>query len=146
MRTKESKVSLFASLLAMIVGAILAFILGMLGGLNEPKRAIVMCAAAVVVGGIVFSILELSWRRNSKEVMDQSESIDRFEAELAERRAKAESATLPEHLEPYRHHEQHPESPGFDQGQLTSNLPGTTPFFDDDPNGTKHVPEQALRS
>jgi hypothetical protein len=31
--------------------------------------------------------------------------------------------------EPCPHHENYPESPGEDQGQLTSHLPGSTPFF-----------------
>lgn len=32
--------------------------------------------------------------------------------------------------EPYPHHEDHVESAGFDQGQLTSRLTGSTPFVD----------------
>jgi len=39
-------------------------------------------------------------------------------------------AVKPPTGEPYPHHEYFVESAGFDQGQLTSRIPGSTPFLD----------------
>jgi hypothetical protein len=55
-----------------------------------------------------------------------------FDADLAAQRAIAEQAITepPVGFEPYFHHEDHAESPGYDDGQLLSRLPETTPFFE----------------
>jgi hypothetical protein len=91
---------------------------------------ILMSAAAVLIGGIVFSLLKTQRPVPSASSRRLARQCDVFQADLV----RIETEKLPELStksdEPYPHHETHPESPGEDQGQLTSHLPGSTPFFE----------------
>jgi len=92
---------------------------------------ILMGAAAVLIGGIVFSLLKTQRSVPSADSRRLARQYDAFQADLVriEREKLLEQSTNSD--EPYPHHETHPESPGQDQGQLTSHLPGSTPFFED---------------
>jgi hypothetical protein len=92
---------------------------------------ILMSAAAVLVGGIVFSLLKTQRPVPSASSRRLARQCDVFQADLVsiEREKLLEQSTNSD--EPYPHHETHPGSPGEDQGQLTSHLPGSTPFFED---------------
>lgn len=91
---------------------------------------ILMSAAAVLIGGIVFSLLKTQRPVPSASSRRMARKCDVFQADLVrvERKKLLEQSTNRD--EPYPHHETHPESPGEDQGQLTSHLPGSTPFFE----------------
>jgi hypothetical protein len=92
---------------------------------------ILMSAAAVLIGGIVFSLLKTQRPVPSASSRRLARQCDVFQADLVrtEREKLLEQST--NSAEPYPHHETHSESPGEDQGQLTSHLPGSTPFFED---------------
>lgn len=131
-RYNESAVPLFLSLLAVAAAAMLALIFCLMANLRGVELLAVVVASSLVVGGIVFSLLELYGQGRGDKALKQISAIAAFEAQLALERARAERDNVESSisLEPYRHHEDHAESPGRDQGQLTSNLPGTTPFFE----------------
>ncbi len=74
---------------------------------------------------IVFSFLEVyRAARNAKN--SASEAFNEDTDPYASRTV----AVGPPTGEPYPHHEDFVESAGLDQGQLTSQLPGSTPFID----------------
>lgn len=133
--SSKAAVSLFISLLAMAVTVMLAIILTLAARISDQERVIVVAASALIAGGIVFSLMELYGQGKEETERKRMAEIEAFEARLALERARAERdmVELPLATEPYRHHENHAESPGMDQGQLTSNLPGTTPFFERQP-------------
>ena len=92
--------------------------------------SVLMSAAAVLVGGIVFSLLKTYRSVPSARARRLAKQCEAFEADLVriERKKLLEQSNNSD--EPYPHHETHPESPGEDQGQLTSHLSGSTPFFE----------------
>jgi hypothetical protein len=92
---------------------------------------ILMSAAAALVGGIVFSLLKTQRPVPSASSRRLARQCDVFQADMVriEREKLLDQSTNSD--EPYPHHETHPGSPGEDQGQLTSHLPGSTPFFED---------------
>jgi hypothetical protein len=91
---------------------------------------ILMGAAAVLIGGIVFSLLKTQRPVLSASARRLARQYEVFQTDLAriEREMLRDQSITIE--EPYPHHETHPESPGQDQGQLTSHLSGSTPFFE----------------
>jgi hypothetical protein len=93
--------------------------------------SILMGAAAMLIGGIVFSLLKTQRPVPSASARRVARQCVALDADLVriEREKLLEQPTDSD--EPYPHHETHPESPGQDQGQLTSHLPGSTPFFED---------------
>jgi len=127
-----STVVLAGTLLVMILAASFAWVLVLLANFSWQTCAILMGGMALLIGGIMYTMLEmnrLTDRRRAKEVEAEMAAIEAFETLLAAERAQAERNLPPEGVEPYRHHEEHAESPGYDQGQLTSRLSGTTPFL-----------------
>lgn len=103
---------------------------GKLPQVGSLAGLILMSAAAVLIGGIVFSLLKMQRAVPSASSRRLARRCDVLEAHLVriEREKLLEQSTNSD--EPYPHHENHPESPGEDQGQLTSHLPGSTPFFE----------------
>ena len=133
-RRRESTV-LFETLLTMAATGMVALIFCLMAGLSIGLGVIVMAASALLVGGIVYSILEmhrLATKNRELELLAKNAELEACEARLAAQRAQAEERIVegPIGSEPYRHHEHHVESPGLDQGQLTTGWYGTTPFFD----------------
>ena len=131
-RSGQNTVTLFVSLLATVAGASAALTICILAGLSRHECVINTISGALLVGGGVFSLLNYRRaQRNHGVEIKRILEAEAFDANLAGQRAIAEqSMTAPaEGSEPYRHHEDHAESPGYDQGQLTSRLPGTTPFL-----------------
>jgi hypothetical protein len=123
---------LFESLLAAVAGATVALVFGLTAGLSGEEYAPITIVAGLLAGGLAFSLLELRRRahRNPERDSKRIAELEAFEIELAAQRERAEEAmTEVAGPEPYRHHEDHAESPGYDQGQLTSRLAGTTPFL-----------------
>jgi hypothetical protein len=125
--------SLFESMLVMVAGATVALVFGLIAGLSSQECVAIMIVAGLLTGGLAFSLLELRRRahRNPEWELKRIAELKAFEIDLAARRATAEQAmTELAGPEPYRHHEDHAESPGYDQGQLTSMQAGTTPFLE----------------
>ncbi|HYL73557.1 MAG TPA: hypothetical protein VEU96_05100 [Bryobacteraceae bacterium] len=130
----RNTIVLAGTLFVMIMAASFAWVLVLVAGFSWQSCAILMLGMALLIGGIMFSILEMNRiadRKRAKEVAAEIAAVEAFEALLAAQRAQAERELPPEGVEPYRHHEEHEESPGYDQGQLTSRLSGTTPFLKD---------------
>jgi hypothetical protein len=93
--------------------------------------SILIGAAAVLTGGIVFSLLKMRRPVPSANSRKLARQYDAFNTDLVRlEREKLQEQQSTNIYEPYPHHETHPESPGEDQGQLTSHLPGSTPFFE----------------
>jgi hypothetical protein len=126
-------VTLFASLLAMVAGAGASLMICLLAGLSRHECVINTIAGALIIGGGVFSLLDhrRTHRNHDLEIKSIVEAAA-LDATIAAQRAIAEQAITepPVGSEPYFHHEDHAESAGYDQGQLTSRLPGTTPFLE----------------
>ena len=93
--------------------------------------SILMGAAAVLIGGIVFSLLKTQRPVPSGSARRLARRCEAFQANLVRIEREKLLGQSTNSNEPYPHHETHPESPGEDQGQLTSHLPGSTPFFED---------------
>jgi hypothetical protein len=103
---------------------------GRLPQIGSLTSLILMGAAGVLIGGIVFSLLRTQRPVPSASSRRLARECEAFEVDLVriEREKLLEQSTTRD--EPCPHHENHPGSPGQDQGQLTSRLPGTTPFFE----------------
>ena len=91
---------------------------------------ILIGAAAILIGGIVFSLLKTQRPVASASARRLARQYEAFEADLARIKTEKLLEQSTDRDEPYPHHETHPESPGEDQGQLTSHLPGSTPFLE----------------
>jgi hypothetical protein len=89
-----------------------------MAGLGGLQRLLLLIGSVFVAWAIVFCFLEV--RRIGRKAPVKAAEFYRT------RTATIEPATG----EPYPHHEYRAESPGLDQGQLTSQLSGTTPFVD----------------
>jgi hypothetical protein len=102
---------------------------GRLARVESPSPLVLMGAAAILIGGIVFSLLKTQRPVASASARRLARQYEAFEADLGriENEKLLEQSKSPD--EPYPHHETYPESPGEDQGQLTSHLPGSTPFL-----------------
>ena len=127
-------VTLFMSLLATVAGATASLMICLMAGLSRHECVINTIAGALIIGGGVFSLLHhrRTHRNHDLEIKSIREAAA-FDADLAAHRAIAEQGITepPVGSEPYFHHEDHAESPGYDEGQLLSRLPETTPFFKD---------------
>jgi hypothetical protein len=121
------------SLLATVAGASASLMICLLAGLSRHECVINTISGALIIGGGVFSLLyhRQTQRNHDLEIRSIVEAAA-LDATIAAQRAIAEQAITepPVGSEPYRHHEDHAESPGYDEGQLTSRLPGTTPFLE----------------
>ena len=131
-RSENDQGLLFECLLVMAGAATMALMFSLLAGLNWQKYLMLMGAAAVLTGGILFSLIEMyrlgyptGRLESARPVADSAVRM----ISRAQRRATAEERV--DSNEACFHHENHPESPGEDQGQLVSHLSGTTPFFED---------------
>ena len=98
--------------------------------LESVSPLILMGAAAMLIGGIVFSLLKTQRPVPSASARRLARQYQAFEADLARIGTEKLQEQSTSRDEPYPHHETHPESPGEDQGQLTSHLPGSTPFLE----------------
>ncbi|HLG99374.1 MAG TPA: hypothetical protein VKX49_23895 [Bryobacteraceae bacterium] len=96
-----------------------------IAGLGWPHRVLMLVGLPIVGCAIFFSALEMrrlaqSDRERAEETLDLTSGSYPAGAAVVE----------PPTGEGCPHHEDHPESPGLDQGQLTSHLPDNTPLID----------------
>ncbi len=111
----------------MIAAATVALLVGLTEGLSWPDCLILVMGAAVITGGVIYTFLEvrrLGLPAGAQVMQQEPPSTDRLSALANLRRAMLPVA---ESTEACPHHEYYPESPGEDQGQLTSHWPGSTP-------------------
>jgi hypothetical protein len=111
----------------MIAAASLALVVGLTEGLSLPDCLILVMGAAVIAGGVIFTFLEvhrLALPAGAQVTQQEPPSAHRLSAFASLRRAMLPVA---ESTEACPHHEYYPESPGEDQGQLTSHWPSSTP-------------------
>ena len=123
---------LFEYLLPTVAAAAIALMFGLLVGVSWPLCLMLMGAMAVLIGGVAFTLLKMHSLAFPKDRAGRYEFLDPNRS--AELRLRAQPQILvkrPADEEPYPHHEDYPESAGEDQGQLTSHLPGSTPFLED---------------
>lgn len=114
-------------LLGMIAAATLALLVGLVEGLSLPDCLILVMGAAVITGGVIFTILEvhrLASPAGAPVTQPEHPSAHGLSAFANLGRAMQPVA---ESTEACPHHEYYPESPGQDQGQLTSRWPSSTP-------------------
>lgn len=128
----------FEYLLPMVAAATMALMFGLLIGASWPACLMLMGAGAALIGGIAYTLLQMHRLGIRTEACgpDQAMRHDTLAPDRsADSRLTGQRRMLVrqpvEGYEPYPHHENYPESPGEDQGQLTSHLSGSTPFFEE---------------
>lgn len=110
-----------ASIVGVAVGVVM---ISMAVGLVWWQSLALGVGVSLVVWGVTFTVLEV---RRIAGISTASRTPDEIEAYRNRHRAVL---VLPPTDEPCIHHENCAESPGMDQGQLTSNLPAGTPLID----------------
>lgn len=96
----------------------------LVNGLGWTERVLMLIGGLFVAWGILFTCLEM--HRLAQTPNERAEEV------LPEEEPTCSAVTVqPPTGDPYPHHEDYPESAGFDQGQLTSRTPGSTPFLED---------------
>ena len=97
-----------------------------IAGLVWWQTLLVLVGALIGAWGTTFSFLET--RRVAQRPDQRNNEILREDTDpYIPRKVKVAPPTG----DPYPHHEDYPESAGFDQGQLTSRLPDETPFVEE---------------
>lgn len=125
-RGKEKYAFLYGVAAAIAATGVIVY--SLIASLNWWQTSLLLIGCVLVVWTVVFSVLEMNWGdRNKKgEAKSLNEEPDPY--------ASRTVVIGPPTGEPYPHHEDHAESPGLDQGQLTSQLPDSLPFFGRDPS------------
>ncbi|HYL34749.1 MAG TPA: hypothetical protein VEV17_02420, partial [Bryobacteraceae bacterium] len=109
---------------------------GLMARIGWQNCLILIASVTAFTGGVLFALLELhrlgrgasgNATTLAQDTSDASQSI-RLTAIASLRRIMLQYT---ENNDPYPHHEDYPESPGQDQGQLTSRLPGSTPLLEE---------------
>ena len=125
----SDQATLFECLLAMVATGTTALILSLLGGLQWQGSIMVMASVAVLIGGIVYSLLEMYRLGHPVRHSETARTRQYWNRRILERNTVSQQQSA-EIDEACFHHENHPESSGEDQGQLLSHLPGSTPFLE----------------
>ena len=126
--SENDQATFFECLLVMVATGTTSLIFALLTGLKWQGSIVVMASVAVLVGGIVFSLLEmyrLGYQAGRSEPALTSQQRSTIILPL---NTISEQSTIVD--EACFHHEDHPESCGEDQGQLLSHLSGSTPFLE----------------
>jgi hypothetical protein len=92
-------------------------------GLTLGQTILAVIGAVVVGWAILFSILEV--RRLAKTPAEAAQALEEASNPYTPRTVVVDPPTA----DPYPHHEDYTQSSGFDQGQLTSRIPDTTPLI-----------------
>ena len=100
-----------------------AMIFSGLAGLVWWQSILTVIGAVVVGWAVLFSILEV--RRLAQTPNEAAKALENASNPYSTRTVVVEPSTA----DPYPHHEDYVQSSGFDQGQLTSRIPDTTPFL-----------------
>ena len=116
----------FAFLYAVIAAAAIASVMiySSMAGLAGWPRLLMLIGTVIVGWAVLFSFLEV--RRLAQTPKNRADEALVDANPYHSRIVVVEPPTG----EATPHHEDHPESPGLDQGQLTSQLPDSMPFID----------------
>ena len=122
-------------LLTMIAAISLAWMVGLALGLSVSITLILMIGTALLTGGVLFTFLEI--RRIAPPTLTDSDitrealrTVNHSDQLIILGILRRRMAPLFEN-EACPHHEYFPESPGEDQGQLTSQLSASTPILEE---------------
>ena len=115
MGRKEASASL-PYVLVLVATLTLAIMFSLVAGLSRWQTLLLMIGVALLMWVGVFTFLRFTAKGGSNTIPGP----DFY--------GKRKVIVEPPTGEPYPHHEDRPESPGLDQGQLTSHLPGNTPL------------------
>jgi hypothetical protein len=133
---KTNNAHLFAYSAAIVGLATVIVVVSLLAGLNWAWCLMLICATGVLAWGMLFTLFEVHRLSSTvASIIEKEQRDDLIVRQIAalEPTAKLGPAELREiwlNSEPYPHHEDHPGSPGEDQGQLTSHLSGSTPLIE----------------
>jgi len=100
-----------------------AIVYSLMAGLVWWHALLVFGGCLLAAWVIVFAFLDV---RGSGQNATKNEALQEGPDPYASRTLEVAPPTG----EAYPHHEDYVESQGFDQGQLTARIPGSTPFFD----------------
>ncbi len=116
----------FAFLYVVISAIVVACVMGYsaLAGLLWWQSLLLLIGGLIGAWATLFTFLEV--RRLAQDQNSAGEALREEEDPYAPRTV----VVAPPTGEPYPHHEDFPESAGFDQGQLTSKLAAETPFLE----------------
>jgi len=119
---KRSRIA-FIYVVATAIVATCIILYSLMAELSRWQSLVLLMGVLVVVWAIIFSFLEVGrLASRSPKISGPDEIVDPD----APRRVVVEPSTG----DPSPHHENHPASPGQDQGQFTSQLRGDTPFVE----------------
>ena len=140
MRRKLSRV-LFPYLIVFAVVVTLIAGFGMVVGLNGWETLLWSVGVCLVIGAGIFTYCEVrrlaGISKSNAELAREEDEVDR----IAQHTVIVEPPTG----EPYPHHEDHLQSEGFDQGQLTSRMPSPTPLVRDSLHTRKPTVKQPAK-
>lgn len=97
----------------------------LIAGLTGLQSLLLLTGSVLVACAAVFCLLEM--RRAAPRAKTSADEAFKEDADLY---ASRTVDIKPPTGDPYPHHEDYTESAGFDQGQLTARIPGSTPFVD----------------
>jgi len=120
MVNREIGWKLFRYVVAIAIGEVYLGIFSLFLGLTKWQSALVLGGGAILIWSILFTFLEV------QRIERASRGLPEEFVPKVKRIIVVGSPTG----EPYPHHEDHPRSPGMDQGQLTSRWAGNTPLID----------------
>jgi len=113
---------LYVAISAPVIAVVMTY--STITGLAWWQTLLLLTGGLIGAWGTVFSFLEV--RRVSQTAKDRADEALNAANPYASRTVVVEPPTG----DPCPHHEDYPESAGFDQGQLTSRLPDATPLIE----------------
>jgi hypothetical protein len=120
---QEKFAFLYLAISALVLAGAMTF--SGIAGLTTLQTVLLLIGCLIGAWGTLFTLLEI--RRITRTPTDKAN--DALEV-AASPYASRTVIVKPPTGEPYPHHEYFTESPGLDQGQLTSRIPGDTPFIE----------------
>lgn len=119
MTRKSSRVA-FAFVVASAIAITCITLYSLIAGFSRLETLFLLLGCLIVIWAMIFSFFEV------RRIAERSKSI--AEREEVDPDAPSQVKVGPPTGHPYPHHEDHRESAGFDQGQLTSRLPDLPPI------------------
>lgn len=116
----------FAYVLVLLPVVVLIAGFGMMAGLPGRETLLWAFAGCLLVGAAIFTFFEVRRIASAKNGVERA-----CEEEDVEQYTEHVLVVAPGTGEPYPHHETQAGSAGFDQGQLTSRIPDSTPLLGD---------------
>jgi hypothetical protein len=119
---RERFAFLYVAISAPVVACVMAY--SAIGGLRWWQSLLLLLGGLIGAWATVFSFLEV--RRIAQTPQDRADEALKAATPYVSRTV----VVAPPTGDPCPHHEDYPESAGFDQSQLTSRIPDETPFIE----------------